>query len=852
MPFFAQHTRTALLAGAAFTAVAAVSAPTWAAPAEVAIYYDLKPQSLETALHIVAQRSGRAILAPTALLAGKQAPALHGRFTALEAYKALLVGSGLQITLVGDTVIVHAPDAAAAAAPVNEGAVAEIVVTGSHIRGEASAAPTDIITSKEIDESGYSQVGDVIRSLPENFGGGQNPGVLTGAAVTNGGNSNLTNASNVNLRGLGSDATLVLLDGHRLAADSSYQAPDISVIPLDAIERIEIVTDGASALYGSDAVAGVVNFILRKDYQGLEFSERLGGATRGGGLEQTYNVLGGKTWTTGHLLIGAQYTHQDAITAAQRSFTATAAPIDDLLQPQTQTSVFASAGQNLTSWATFHMDALYAQRETGDPFEYTTQGPDYITNTAVQSYLAAPSLLFSLPGGWAATLDGSASGTKDNSPVLTDGQSAYEHYRNSSSSVEGSANGTALELPTGPLKLAIGAGYRWESFRYTDSYSDLWAASRTVAYAFGEASIPLAPRSDTRLGLHALDLTLAGRVEHYSDFGSTANPKVGLRYVPATGITLRGTWGTSFKAPQFIQQAESRSLFQYDAADVGSNASGIALLTYGGIAALKPERANSWTAGLDWSPTAIPGLKTSITYFHIDYTDRIVQPVANTGAALSDQSYAPFVTLNPSAAAQSAAFAGTSAFYNLSSVAYNPSQVIALINDLYINATSQQIQGVDLSIKQSVPAPRGALDAFANASWLDLVQKTLPTSAPTSLSGTLFNPPTLRARVGLTWTYGGLSATGVVNYISGETDNGVTPSAKVDPWATADLNLSYRFDRSSGLWRGLEADLSISNLFDQDPPFARGAADQFPGIYFDSTNASAIGRFVAVTLRQRF
>jgi len=853
MPFFAQHTRTALLAGAAFTAVAAVVAPAWAAPADVAIYYDLKPQSLEAALHIVAERSGRAILAPTALLAGKQAPALHGRFTALDAYKALLVGSGLQITLVGDTVIVHASEApaAAAAAPVDEGAVAEIVVTGSHIRGEASAAPTDIITSKEIDESGYSQVGDVIRSLPENFGGGQNPGVQIGAGVTNIGNQNTTNASSVNLRGLGSDATLVLLDGHRLAADGGYQAPDVSVIPLDAIDRIEIVTDGASALYGADAVAGVANFILKQNYQGMELSERLGNTTEGGGFEQTYNVLGGQTWSGGHILAGVQYTHQDEIAASQRSFTSTAAPIDPLLQAETQTSEFLNVGLDLTPWATFHLDALYAKRLSGESFETTTKGPIENTATPVQSFLAAPSVSFVLPGDWSASLDGSISGTMDRTGFLLSGAPYFESYKNNAKSAELSANGTVVQLPMGPLKLAIGGGYLGEGFTYADSTGNLFQASRTVASMYGEAAVPLIAPSETRSGLHALDLTLAGRAEHYSDFGSTANPKVGLRYVPATGVTLRATWGTSFKAPQFLQEAESRFVFQYPAAEVGSSAPGTALLTYGGNPDLKPERSNAWTAGVDWAPPTIRGLKVSLTYFHIDYRDRIVQPIGNVGDAVSDPIYAPFVTLNPTQATQAAALAGTT-FLNLTATPYNPSSVVALIDDQYLNATSQKIQGVDLSIRESMTLSLGQIEPFANATWLNLVQQTLPNSAPETLTGTLFNPPTFRARGGATWSCGSFTATGVINYISGETDNGVTPSAWVDSWTTADLNLAYRFDRPSARLPGLEVALAVSNLFDQAPPYAKGASDRLPGINYDSTNYSAVGRFVALTLRQRF
>jgi iron complex outermembrane receptor protein len=124
----------------------------------------------------------------------------------------------------------------------------------------------------------------VIRSLPESFGGTQNSGVAGSASVGNIGNQNISNASTVNLRGLGSDATLVLLDDHRMASDAFYQAPDIYRIPLAAIERSEVLTDGACALYGSDVVADVTNIILRKDFTGVDVSARGGYATSGGEL----------------------------------------------------------------------------------------------------------------------------------------------------------------------------------------------------------------------------------------------------------------------------------------------------------------------------------------------------------------------------------------------------------------------------------------------------------------------------------------------------------------------------------------------------------------------------------------
>jgi iron complex outermembrane receptor protein len=344
------------------------------------------------------------------------------------------------------------------------------MVTGTRLRGAEVAAPVDIITRSDIEKTGYTAVGDVIRSLPEDWAGGQSPGVLPGAGLSNQGNQNTTGASTVDLRGLGTDATLVLVDGQRLSAEGEFQAADISVIPLAAIQRIDVVTDGASALYGSDAVAGVVNFVLRKDFTGAELSETLGGATEGGGFEQDYNGLIGKTWPGGHALASVEYLHQDQISAGQRDFTAAAAPVNALLDGQNRLSLFANVGQDLTSWAAFHMDAIYSQRASGDLYEGQPGATIYRYANRIQSYFLSPGIAFTLPGTWVAALDGVVSASRDSIPLFFPGGANYSTVANNSDSVELSANGDLLHLPSGAVKLALGGGYLAQGYDYPEHF----------------------------------------------------------------------------------------------------------------------------------------------------------------------------------------------------------------------------------------------------------------------------------------------------------------------------------------------------------------------------------------------
>jgi iron complex outermembrane receptor protein len=147
--------------------------------------------------------------------------------------------------------------------------VEKIEVTGSNIKriDAETAAPIQIITAEEIRRSGQTTVTQLLRELPTNAAGGLTE--LTGAG------SFSTGAATASLRGLGSTATLVLLNGRRVApyglADPNFgqsAVVNLNAIPLDVIERIEILKDGASAIYGSEAIAGVINIILRKDYKG--------------------------------------------------------------------------------------------------------------------------------------------------------------------------------------------------------------------------------------------------------------------------------------------------------------------------------------------------------------------------------------------------------------------------------------------------------------------------------------------------------------------------------------------------------------------------------------------------------
>lgn len=209
-----------------------------------------------------------------------------------------------------------APEAAAEKADPSAVKLEKVQVTGSRIAkavGDGSSAVVTI-SRMDIDASGAQSISEIIRTQT-----GNSQGSFTSVSGSSGqGNST------VSLRGLGEDRTLVLINGHRIATSPSLQGSgvDLNTIPLAAVERIEILSEGASAIYGSDAIGGVVNVILRKKYNGAEISGTIGRPTRKGGDSESASFVGGVGDEKSQLLFGANYGFKDIIYLRDRSYSA--------------------------------------------------------------------------------------------------------------------------------------------------------------------------------------------------------------------------------------------------------------------------------------------------------------------------------------------------------------------------------------------------------------------------------------------------------------------------------------------------------------------------------------------------
>src|SRR6476620_2749275 len=187
-------------------------------------------------------------------------------------------------------------------------------VTGSRIRrvDAENASPVITLDRAAIEKTGKLTIGDLVQELPAIAGAATNP------TVNNGGG---TGASTVDLRGLGSQRTLVLINGRRvLRRGGADGGADVNAIPAPAVERIEVLTVGASSVYGSDAIGGVVNFIMRKDFEGLEASVDYGISDRNDGERQGGSFTFGQVGEKGNIIAGVNYNKFDSISSGDRDF----------------------------------------------------------------------------------------------------------------------------------------------------------------------------------------------------------------------------------------------------------------------------------------------------------------------------------------------------------------------------------------------------------------------------------------------------------------------------------------------------------------------------------------------------
>lgn len=857
-------------------------------------------QPLDQALTELGAQAGVQIVVVSEDAAGLRARPIEGRFTGEEAVDLLLKDSGLIQRRINDrTIVIGSPERLAADAQASwlrfaqvdtsargaaePGTVGDdvddddetayetietIVVTGTNIRGVGtSASPVLRFDREVIEQSGAATVADFIqRTLTQNFAAGASEQTLgTGRA---GAELNQGSGVGVNIRGLGTDSTLVLINGKRIASSGVGSFVDVSMLPVSAIERVEILTDGASAIYGSDAVGGVVNFILRDDYEGAETRLRYGTVTEGDLSEYQVGQSLGGNWGSGRALLSYEFYNRGALDSEDRELTQVAFDPIDVLPEQTRNSVFFSGAQELGTKVEAYGAALYSNRKVERNASLPFPGGEEFRDEDVEQVNVTIGSRINIGNAWQADLSGTYSHADTVADTISLNDVAAGPFITNANRLESwvadaKTDGPFASLPGGEARLAFGVQYRTEDRNLAllaPSFGvEITTTSDRNAYAlFGEAFLPLVGSSNARAGIERLELTVASRFEDYSDFGNSTDPKVGLLYSPVEGLNLRGTWGTSFRAPLLNElDPFNVDILVSDVTDpTEPSGSSVAAIVSGNNPNLTPEDAETWTAGFDFTPPDVPGLELGMTYFNIEFNDRILAPTfAQQVGALTDPSLSSLVNRNFSQAfldEQIALAMAGGGVFDASAGQMGASSADVIINARLQNLASTNVSGFDFNVSYNLISDIGELGFVFNGTYLLEFDEQFVEAAPVADAlAQVYQPPELRFRTGITWLYGGVGANAFVNHVGSLTEPRITPAAKVDSFTTVDFQFNAQLGEitSAKFFESTSAYVSIVNAFDEQPPFVQGG---FFNLNFDGENHDILGRFIAFGLTHKW
>ena len=865
-------------------------------------------QPLADAILALSRQTDTTIFVNGALVAGISAPAVRGRMTVEAALDRLLAGTGLGYQRNDDGVYaitrVPAGPAAGDDQPDTEPdmEIEEVLVTGTSIPGFApESSPLKIFDREEILRSGVTTTEQFIRTLPQNFGGGASEFLPNGTPNDRASQANSTGGTGINLRGLGVGTTLTLLNGARMAPNSEQGAfVDVSLIPISALERVEVLTDGASSIYGGDAVGGVVNFVTRRDFEGAETSLRYGTVTEGSLDEYRLSQSLGTAWNSGNVLAVYEYLDRDSLSLADRpdirppvQADGTPLPFPEafFLQPrQERHSALVSGAQEIGDRAELFATMLFSNRQGLTSTVVTLLGGS-VANTAfsAQTWMVNAGGRIDLWRDWSLAVNGTYNQVDDSSSQVfffgaIEQPGADLAIDSELWSIDAILSGSLFTTPAGPVQVALGGHFRQEDFLNFVGIlnSPLSQLGRDVAAVFAEAQIPIFGPGNERPGLRRLEVNLSARMDDFSDFGTSTNPKVGLLWSPFEGVNVRGSYSEAFRPPalglvgafrggSIVSTATLNEQFGGEAPDPSIADVGM-LSVFGQAPDLGPETSRNITAGIDMEATwGTQSLTANLTYYDIRFEGRLnrtpvpegINPnLAHNAAFVMPELFPPGTFIFNPSQDQIQAVVDT---LNGPNPLFDPNG-IGVDNVGIINSISQtrnlaltESRGLDIDLAYSLETSFGTVSAGLGVAYqFDFIRQAAETTPPVQVLNTLFNPVDLRLRGNLGFTSGGFTGSVFVSYTDDYRSDNSAQAARIASYTTVDLNLSYTFGKGRGSpWLdGLQFTASVLNLFDQGPPDIPITSGTVSGAVFtpgfDPTNASPLNRFIAFAVRKTF
>jgi len=851
----------------------------------------------------------------------------------------------------------------------------EIVVTGTLIRGIAPGGSQTIGVSQEkIEAIGAATTSDIVTTIP------QAGSFMAFLGVRGTSNFSLM-VNRPTLRYLGNtssstNSTLLLIDGHRLPGMGIQQSsPDLDAIAASAIERVEIVTDGGSSTYGSDAVGGVMNFITRKRFDGVEVKASYGFADS----YNAYNasIIAGHTWGGLSAYVTYDYSRHDGLLGLDRDWsqskdwvnnvgsdlscavgsvrgtvggvaTTYALPgltaglgnrcdnteLVSLYQPEVKHTAFASLVYDDGGPVSVSLKGYYVNRKNnsnGGPLQANgiavpNTSPYFIplangatsesfffnfspvfgtftrNNSSLESYGITPSVKWNIGGGWqlnamynfgigkagfigdlintapintaaaAGTFNPANLAAASNAATLAAARDWYQYGRGKHTMHNARLvlDGPLFALPGGDARAAIGVEYLYEKIEATFTRGATAAqvaaltdrvASRNVKSVFGEINLPILGEGS---GIHSLSVTASGRYDHYSDFGGTFNPKVGLNFAPVDWVKFRANWGKAFQAPGISTISEGTAPlftpltiatrpFVDPTVPIGSKTYP---LTLGGTKLpLEPQKATTWSLGYD--VTLPVGVELGLTYYHVNFSGAIGIPPIFQPSVFYPQFPGNYVIYTQGDGAMQAYFDKLAAegASNASTVLSqlpngNLSSVYAIMDSRTQNLARVKTSGLDFYIRGRKETGFGGVFGEISGNYILSYQQQSNPGVP--LVSTLEMDTTkLRMSTTLGADIGNLRAQVTWNYSQGYD---IVPTAlnlqqsHVGSFNLFNLFFQYKFAGEGWAEKDLALTLNVDNLFDQDPPLLRGAGNSM----FGAANGFTIGRFVRFGISKKF
>jgi len=451
-------------------------------------------------------------------------------------------------------------------------------------------------------------------------------------------------------------------------------------------------------------------------------------------------------------------------------------------------------------------------------------------------------------------------------------------------------DGALFDLPGGSVRVAAGGEYTYSRYHLTyESTLNLERVrsvkrdagrNRDIKSLFGEIFVPLVGSDNALPFVERLDLNAALRWDDYSDFGTTTNPKFGATWKPIQDLTLRASWGTAFRAPT-LAEITPGSVLIYNRAFV-ANATGdpafpitvpgsgqSAFLTRtGNTAGLQPEKAEIWSVGGDLDASFLPGLKLGVTYYNVEYRDRI-EPLPGGGTLLNSPTnldlFRDFVVSAPQ---PSTCVQGDFSTYNPAYLPYltepganyiaspiNDCTLVGIIRGGQRNLGSVKQDGLDFTASYRRETNIGNFSIGGTFSKILNLQKSVVVDAPFfDALDTITFPVSERGRGNIGFSRNGLTMNAYVNYIGSYLNNQpITiagqrqPESRVPSWVTFDAQVSYEPESETSLLSGMRFAVGLQNVTDKEPPIVLFGTNAV-----DLANANPFGRIWTFEISKRF